>query len=85
MVAATRELGIPVLQDGQGGDNAGGYFCPKSQKPVENTRSSARATHYERAVVRQNFHLTTGARVTKIVLDGTKAVGVEVSVDRFLG
>ncbi|KAH6697303.1 choline dehydrogenase [Plectosphaerella plurivora] len=77
IAAATRELGIPVLQDGQGGNNAGGYFCPKSQKPVENTRSSARAAHYEQAVGRPNFHLTTGAHVTKIQLEGTKAVGVE--------
>lgn len=79
MVEATRELGIRVLSDGQGGDAAGGFFCPHTQKPVDNTRSSARAAQYDRAVIRNNMNLIQGAHATKVVFEGNKAVGVEVS------
>nr|XP_036580508.1 gmc oxidoreductase [Colletotrichum truncatum]KAF6788420.1 gmc oxidoreductase [Colletotrichum truncatum] len=77
IVNATRELGIRNLRDGQGGDAAGGFFCPKTQRPVENTRSSARAAHYDQAAPRPNFKLAENAHVTRIVVEGGKAVGVE--------
>ncbi|XEU97442.1 hypothetical protein FSHL1_002728 [Fusarium sambucinum] len=76
-VQAARELGIPIVPDGQSGNGAGGFYMTHSQKPVENTRSSARAGYYDRAAGRTNLHLLQNAHATKVVFDGKRAVGVE--------
>ncbi|KAG7145234.1 Dehydrogenase xptC like protein [Verticillium longisporum] len=77
IVAAARELGIPILKDGYGGNNAGGFFTTHSVKPVENTRSSGRTAHYDVAAKRPNLKLIQYAHGSKIQVERGQAVGVE--------
>ncbi|RNJ60295.1 hypothetical protein D7B24_008676 [Verticillium nonalfalfae] len=77
VVAAARELGIPILKDGYGGNNAGGFFTTHSVKPVENTRSSGRTAHYDVAAKRPNLKLIQYAHGSKIQVERGQAVGVE--------
>ncbi|KAF5024624.1 hypothetical protein F66182_3388 [Fusarium sp. NRRL 66182] len=76
-VAAARELGVRILRDGMGGDNAGGFFATHSQKPVENVRSSGRTAHYDAAADRSNLRLIQNAHVTKVQVEYHRAVGVK--------
>ena len=51
------------------------YWYPTFMDPTTATRSYARTGHYEN-VRRPNYHLLTGSKVNKILLQGTKAYGV---------
>jgi len=51
------------------------YWYPTFMDPTTATRSYVRTGHYEN-VRRPNYHLLTGSKVNKILLQGTKAYGV---------
>jgi choline dehydrogenase len=51
------------------------YWYPTFMDPTTATRSYARTGHWENAR-RHNYHLLTGSKVNKILLQGTKAYGV---------
>ncbi len=76
--AATR-LQIPRNDDFNGERIEGVGFC---QLNVRNGRRISTAVGYLKPnLSRPNLHLKTGARATRILLDGKRAVGVEIEVD----
>lgn len=73
---AFKQIGIPIPQDGAGGDAIGAFWVTNSLDNDNQTRSYARR-YYEEAKKRSNYHLITGKTVTKLVLSGTTVTGVE--------
>ncbi len=72
-----RNLGHVVSND-QHGVHAGEGFSPP-EVTVANGRRASAATHYLRpATNRPNLQVRTNATVTRIVLEGRRAVGVEI-------
>jgi choline dehydrogenase len=67
--------GVPFVQD-SGAGLPGVYWYPTFMDPKKVERSYARTGHHDQAVTRPNYHLATGSKVRRIVLEGTKAVGV---------
>lgn len=74
---AIREIGSQVPQDHAVG--IGGLWIPNTVDPVKRTRSFAATGHFEPFAARQNLHLLPGNLVTKVILNGTTATGVQVS------
>lgn len=66
--------GVPFVKD-SGSGQPGVYWYPTFMDPKTVLRSYARTGHYDNAQ-RDNYHLVTGSKVTKILLDGTTATGV---------
>lgn len=67
--------GVPLVKDSGSGE-PGVYWYPTFMDPIRVERSYARTGHHDKAVNRTNYHLVTGSKVTKIVLNGTTAAGV---------
>jgi choline dehydrogenase-like flavoprotein len=59
-----------------GSGQPGVYWYPTFMDPKTVTRSYARTGHYENVKQRANYHLLTGSKVNKVLLDGTTATGV---------
>lgn len=74
ILRAANELGIPTTRDFNGGCQEGaGYY----QLFTQNGRRSSSATAYLRPAERRpNLRVETNAHATRILFDGTRAVGV---------
>ncbi|KAF1954478.1 choline dehydrogenase-like protein [Byssothecium circinans] len=71
-------LGISTPDDANGGDATGVFRLQRSVDAKTQTRSSARVNHYDRVIeTRPNYHVLSGSAVTKILFEGTRAVGVQ--------
>ena len=75
-IRAGQELGIPYNHDFNGRRQAGVGFYQLTQR--NRRRSSASLAYLSPVRARKNLTVRTGARVARIVLEGTRAVGVEV-------
>jgi choline dehydrogenase-like flavoprotein len=72
---AFRGVGAPLVKD-SGSGQPGVFWYPTFMDPVRVERSYARTGHHDKATNRTNYHLVTGSKVTRIVLNGTTATGV---------
>ncbi|WP_160005951.1 GMC family oxidoreductase [Rhizobium sp. 18055] len=75
-IRAGQELGIPYNGDFNGRQQAGVGFYQLTQR--DRRRSSASMAYLLPIRDRKNLTVRTGARVSRIVLEGNRAVGVEV-------
>ena len=75
-IRAGQELGIPYNHDFNGRQQAGVGFYQLTQR--NRRRSSASLGYLSPIKGRTNLAIRLGARVSRIVLEGTRAVGVEV-------
>src|SRR3712207_2954080 len=66
--------GIPKIADFNTGDNEGSSYFQVNQK--RGVRWSAARAFLKPVLHRPNLRLETGVHVTRIVLEGTRAVGV---------
>lgn len=76
-IRAGQELGIPYNHDFNGRQQAGLGFYQLTQR--DRRRSSASIAYLAPIRKRKNLTVRTGARVTRVVLEGRRAVGVEVA------
>jgi choline dehydrogenase-like flavoprotein len=76
-IRAGQELGIPHNHDFNGRDQAGVGFYQLTQR--HRRRSSAAMAYIDPVRSRKNLTVRTGAFVTRVVLEGTRAVGVEIA------
>lgn len=74
---AWHSLGVTTPRDPGAGTAFGVFWAPSSLDPTDETRSYSRVAHYDRVRYRPNYHLLTETAVSKILFDGTKAVGVK--------
>ncbi|CAH0342803.1 GMC family oxidoreductase N-terminal domain-containing protein [Rhizobium sp. CECT 9324] len=75
-IRAGQELGIPYNHDFNGRQQAGVGFYQLTQR--NRRRSSASLAYLSPISDRQNLVIRTGARVARIILEGSRAVGVEI-------
>lgn len=75
-IRAGQELGIPYNHDFNGKTQAGVGFYQLTQR--NRRRSSAALAYLEPVKNRKNLTIRLGAAVTRIVLEGSRAVGVEI-------
>ncbi|WP_330849072.1 GMC family oxidoreductase [Burkholderia diffusa] len=75
---AGRQCGLPVTDDFNGAEQEGVGIYQVTQKDGERW-SAARAYLFPHMKTRGNLTLETSAQVRRIVFDGNKAVGVEVT------
>ncbi|KKL35400.1 glucose-methanol-choline oxidoreductase [Burkholderia contaminans FFH2055] len=75
---AARECGLPVTDDFNGAEQEGVGIYQVTQKNGERW-SAARAYLFPHMKTRGNLTVETGAQVRRIVFDGKRAVGVEVT------
>lgn len=75
-IRAGQELGIPYNPDFNGKDQAGVGFYQLTQR--NRRRSSASMAYLDPIRSRPNLTIKTGCRATRIILEGKRAVGVEV-------
>ncbi|KAF2017042.1 GMC oxidoreductase [Aaosphaeria arxii CBS 175.79] len=79
--SAATSVGIKPVEDPATGKNAGIFWVPVALDPDDLTRCSARCNHYDRVSdSRPNYHVIDSTRVSKILFNGTQAVGVEYLV-----
>lgn len=76
-IRAGQELGIPYNHDFNGKQQAGVGFYQLTQR--DRKRSSASLAYLNPIKSRKNLTIRLGARVSRIVLEGSRAVGVEVA------
>lgn len=76
-IRAGQELGIPYNHDFNGRQQAGLGFYQLTQR--DRRRSSASMAYLSPIRDRKNLTIRTGAHVTRVVLEGQRAVGVEVA------
>lgn len=76
-IRAGQELGIPYNHDFNGRQQAGVGFYQLTQR--NRRRSSASLAYLSPVRDRKNLVVRTGARVARIVLEGKRAVGVEIA------
>ncbi|KAI0406925.1 hypothetical protein F4802DRAFT_81688 [Xylaria palmicola] len=75
---AAKSIGLPVVKDPQAGNNLGIFWIPSTLDAATMTRSDAHINHYERVKAsRPNYHVLASATVSKVLFNGTRAVGVE--------
>ncbi|MBX8826431.1 GMC family oxidoreductase N-terminal domain-containing protein [Ochrobactrum sp. SFR4] len=79
-IRAGQELGIPYNHDFNGKTQAGVGFYQLTQR--NRRRSSAALAYLEPVKNRKNLTIWLGAAVTRIVLEGSQAVGVEIATTR---
>lgn len=79
-IRAGQELGIPYNHDFNGKTQAGVGFYQLTQR--NRRRSSAALAYLEPVKNRKNLTIRLGAAVTRIVLEGSRAVGVEIATIR---
>ncbi|KQV11331.1 alanine-phosphoribitol ligase [Rhizobium sp. Root1203] len=75
-IRAGQEIGIPYNHDFNGRQQAGVGFYQLTQR--NRRRSSASLAYLSPIKDRKNLTVRTGARVSRIVLEGARAVGVEI-------
>lgn len=75
-IRAGQELGIPYNPDFNGKDQAGIGFYQLTQR--NRRRSSASMAYLDPIRSRPNLTIRTGCRATRVILEGKRAVGVEV-------
>jgi choline dehydrogenase len=73
-LAATRECGFPAAQPNSPAPEG---FCETVVTQHRGARLSAARAYLKPAMRRKNLQVLTGATATRIVIEGTKAVGVE--------
>ncbi len=76
-IRAGQELGIPYNHDFNGRQQAGVGFYQLTQR--NRRRSSASLAYLSPIRHRKNLTIRTGARVSRILLEGRRAVGVEIA------
>ena len=76
-IRAGQELGIPYNPDFNGRQQAGVGFYQLTQRNRQ--RSSASMAYIDPIRDRANLTVRTGATVTRVLLEGTRAVGVEIA------
>ncbi|KAK5625400.1 hypothetical protein RRF57_001116 [Xylaria bambusicola] len=75
---AAKSIGLPVVKDPESGNNIGIFFIPSLLDSTTMTRSDARINHYENVQVsRSNYHILASTTISKVLFNGTRAVGVE--------
>ncbi|KAI0460423.1 hypothetical protein F5B21DRAFT_510694 [Xylaria acuta] len=75
---AAKSIGLPVVKDPEAGNNLGIFWIPSALDATTMTRSDARINHYERVkALRPNYHILASTTVSKVLFNGTRAVGVE--------
>jgi choline dehydrogenase len=75
---AALEVGFHATADISSGNPIGISWYTTTVDFTNRTRSDARINHYDRvAATRPNYHVLPEHTVSKIILDGNKAVGVE--------
>jgi len=75
-VEAAQEAGYPYNDDYNGAEQ---YGVARMQMTIRNGRRDSAATAYlHPALARRDLHVEVRAHVTRIVMEGTRAVGVEV-------
>ncbi|PYE32188.1 MULTISPECIES: GMC family oxidoreductase [unclassified Rhizobium] len=79
-IRAGQELGIPYNHDFNGRQQAGVGFYQLTQR--NRRRSSTSLAYLSPIKDRKNLTIRMGARVSRIVLEGTTAVGVEIATSR---
>ncbi|WP_337270694.1 GMC family oxidoreductase [Oryzifoliimicrobium ureilyticus] len=79
-IRAGQELGIPYNHDFNGKQQAGLGFYQLTQR--NRRRSSASLAYLAPIKDRKNLTVRTGAHVLRIVLEGSRAIGVEVSTSQ---
>jgi choline dehydrogenase-like flavoprotein len=79
-IRAGQELGIPYNHDFNGRQQAGVGFYQLTQR--NRRRSSASQAYLSPIKDRKNLTVRTGAHVSRIVLEGARAVGVEIMTRR---
>ncbi|WP_028747811.1 GMC family oxidoreductase [Rhizobium mesoamericanum] len=79
-IRAGQELGIPYNHDFNGRQQAGVGFYQLTQR--DRRRSSASLAYLSPVKARNNLVVRTGARVARVVLEGHRAVGVEIATER---
>lgn len=79
-IKAGQELGIPYNHDFNGRQQAGVGFYQLTQR--NRRRSSASMAYLAPIKGRKNLTVRMGARVARIVLEGRRAIGVEIATDR---
>lgn len=79
-IRAGQELGIPYNHDFNGRQQAGVGFYQLTQR--DRRRSSASLGYLTPIRARKNLTVKTGARVTRILLEGNRASGVEAVISR---
>jgi choline dehydrogenase-like flavoprotein len=76
-IRAGQELGIPYNMDFNGRDQAGIGFYQLTQR--NRRRSSAAMAYIAPISTRRNLTVRTGAFVQRVVLEGKRAVGIEIA------
>jgi choline dehydrogenase-like flavoprotein len=76
-IRAGQELGIPYNHDFNGKQQAGVGFYQLTQR--NRRRSSASLAYLNPTRDRKNLTVRLGARVTRVLLEGSRAIGVEVA------
>ena len=81
MLAACKSLGLPVLDDLNGGREEGpGGFALMNQIIRDGRRQSMARSYLYPALARRNVTLLVRTHVDRITFNGTRATGVEISV-----
>ena len=83
-IAAHKALGIPVKEEQGSGDIVGSIWYTQSTRADDFTRSYSKREFYDPVKDRPNLHFLAENTVTRILFDGTTAVGVEVCVSKSL-
>ena len=81
-VEAAIEAGLPANDDFNGPEQDGVGFYQVTQR--DGMRCSAAVAYLHPALARPNLTVETGAHVTRVLLDGTRAIGVEIDQDNGL-
>jgi choline dehydrogenase-like flavoprotein len=77
-LAATRESGFPAAQPNSPAPEG---FCETVVTQRRGARFSTADAYLKPAMRRKNLTVLTGATATRVVIDGTRAVGVEYQLD----
>jgi choline dehydrogenase-like flavoprotein len=80
MLATEQAMGIPRVHDQASGAPFGSIFYPVSERPASGgyVRSYSKLEYFDPIRGQDNIHLLPETTVTKILFEGTRAVGVEV-------
>lgn len=72
-------LGVESRDPAAGGKSYGAFIATSAINPTNWSRSYSRTGYLDPHTSRSNLFVLTGVQATKIVLDGTRAIGVEFS------
>ena len=70
-------LGIQTAIEPNNGDAQGIFRLVRSVDAKTQTRSSARVNRYDRDASRPNYHILSSTAVSRVLFEGTTAIGVE--------